>query len=288
MTKNQVLIAGKSIAGTAAAVALSEAGYNVALEEVNDGALRGLPFINPTPLNADVISGRQFSDLVERQLADRGVSIGFKYVEDYYYDSNADQFVFSTGFEEALTATWLIVASCGQSADFPQALKAEKFYGKGLSSCAWSDGYFFKNKAVVVLGATPHGLDQVHLLLENSITPTVVTDTHFFPSSAAMIAQLDELGVTCLQLDKIESIEGAEQGIQQVVGRRQGLQVSVPCDGVFSGLDLVPWRVQRSGHPREIVAGIEAGVPYYDHEALYRDGLRAAQHLQELDQASMT
>ena len=109
----------------------------------------------------------------------------------------------------------------------------EKLTGRGVSYCATCDGYFFKGRKVIVLGAGEEAAED--LLYLSSLTSEIVwiSDSKV-TAGEELIKKLEEKGIKPTMSLKAVAIEGEES----VRGLRV-MPVSTPTENEMNG-DLIP------------------------------------------------
>jgi len=117
-----------------------------------------------------------------------------------------------------------------------------KFFGRGVSTCATCDGYFYKDREVVVIGGGDSALDESIYLTRFAAQVTVVHRRDTLRASAILQER-------AFANEKIRFIYNTV--LEEVVGDRvvTGVRLrnvktnaisDLPCDGVFIYVGLVP------------------------------------------------
>jgi len=138
----------------------------------------------------------------------------------------ADSVIVATG----ATSRWL-------------GLESEKrFRGKGVSSCATCDGYFFKNKDVVVVGGGDTAIEEA-IFLSNIARKVTVIHRRDELRCAKMIQEraFRNGRISFLWSSVVEEILGSTrvQGVR-VRDLRTGRIYDYSCDGVFIAIGHIP------------------------------------------------
>jgi thioredoxin reductase (NADPH) len=123
----------------------------------------------------------------------------------------------------------------------------ERLSGHGVSWCATCDGFFFKQKQLIVVGGGDSAMEEATFLTKFADKVTIVHRSERFRASQVMLdrARADEK-IEFLTNAAIEEIVGAEvNGSEQVSGvvlrdTVSGTTWSMPVDGVFVAIGSDP------------------------------------------------
>lgn len=151
MTKTKVLIIGSGPAGLTAAIYAARA----ALEPIlicgmqPGGQLTITTDVENYPGFAKAIQGPWLMQEMEAQAKNVGANIVYDYVEKVEFNTKPFKAFTSSG--DVYLADSVII-STGAEAKWLGLPSEKEFQGFGVSGCATCDGFFFKNKEVVVVG----------------------------------------------------------------------------------------------------------------------------------------
>ncbi|MBR2299980.1 MAG: thioredoxin-disulfide reductase [Alphaproteobacteria bacterium] len=147
----KIIILGSGPAGYTAAIYAARAGLNPCLisgfEE--GGQLTMTSMIENFPGFPLGISGVELTDKMKQQAVNVGVTIINDKINEV--DLSQKPFILSSENGNCFQTESLIVAT-GASAKWLDYQAHKKYIGKGLSTCATCDGFFYKNKTVAVVG----------------------------------------------------------------------------------------------------------------------------------------
>jgi thioredoxin reductase (NADPH) len=123
----------------------------------------------------------------------------------------------------------------------------EPLSGHGVSWCATCDGFFFKQKQLIVVGGGDSAMEEATFLTKFADKVTIVHRSESFRASEVMLdrARADEK-IDFLMNAVVEEINGAESnGTQQVSGvtlrdTTSGQTWEMPVDGVFVAIGSDP------------------------------------------------
>jgi thioredoxin reductase (NADPH) len=141
----------------------------------------------------------------------------------------------------SVSANAVIIAT-GSSAKWLGVRSEEKLRGRGVSSCATCDGYFFRNKRVAVIGGGDTALEEALFLTKYATEVVVVHRREKLRASRIMQKRAfsnsrirflwDSVVDDILGEDKVEGLR-----IRNV---KTGELSMLPCDGVFVAIGFQP------------------------------------------------
>lgn len=124
-------------------------------------------------------------------------------------------------------------------------LESEKaLYGKGVSACATCDGFFFKNKNVMLVGGGDSAMEEANFLTRFATSVTIVHRRDSFRASKIMQDRtLNNPKISVLWNSEITEIKDVTLGkVNGVVVRNTvtGETKELPTDGVFAAIGHEP------------------------------------------------
>lgn len=134
------------------------------------------------------------------------------------------------------------IIATGSSAKWLGLPSEEKLRGRGVSSCATCDGYFFREKRVVVVGGGDTAVEEALFLTKYAAEVVVIHRRNVLRASKIMQkrAQAHEQ-IKFVWDSVVEEIMG-QQKVEGVKVRnvKTGEVSIVPCDGVFVAIGFQP------------------------------------------------
>lgn len=185
----KVLIIGSGPAGYTAAIyaarAMLEPVLIAGMEQ--GGQLMITTDVENYPGFADPIQGPWLMD----QMMQQAVHVGTELVNDLVteVDTNVRPFVVKTDSGNVWTADTLIVAT-GAKAKWLGIESEQHFQGFGVSACATCDGFFYRNKDVIVVGGGNSAVEEALYLSNITKSVTVVHRRDSFRSEKILQERL--------------------------------------------------------------------------------------------------
>ena len=164
MKTSKVLIIGSGPAGYAAAIYSSRAGLSpLMISGIEPGGqLMITTEVENYPGYENPIQGPWLMEQMKKQ----SEAFGTKIINDYVTDVDFSQFPFVIRTEKEKYLSYSVIIATGAKAKWLGIPGEDKFMGFGVSACATCDGFFFKNKDVVVVGGGNTAVEEA-LFLSN-------------------------------------------------------------------------------------------------------------------------
>ena len=195
---------------------------------------------------ADVIQGPWLMEQMEKQAA----HVGTKIVTDMVIELDLKQrpFRLTCDSGDVYLADTVILAT-GAQARWLGLPSEEAFKGFGVSACATCDGFFYRNKAVVVVGGGNTAVEEALFLTNFASSVTVVHRRDHFRAERILQDRLfnhPKINVIWdSAVDEICGTQNPSQGSGKVTHVRlkntiTGSLSEVPADGVFIAIGHAP------------------------------------------------
>lgn len=152
MEEHKVVILGSGIAGMTAGIYLKRGGLDVIVVEDNipGGVLNEIPSIENYP-GYEEISGPDLAMNIYNQLTKLGVKILNKKITSIDLDNKI--------INNNIKYEYLVIAT-GRKSKMLSLEHEKELLGKGISTCALCDGFFYKDKKVAVVGGGSSSLTE--------------------------------------------------------------------------------------------------------------------------------
>jgi thioredoxin reductase (NADPH) len=243
-TQAKVVIIGSGPAGYTAAIYAARA----LLEPIQilgvqpGGQLTITTEVENYPGFADVIQGPWLMDQMQQQAAHVGTRFLAAHVHDL--DLSRRPFRIRCDNGEVYLADTLILAT-GAQARWLDLPSEQKFKGYGVSACATCDGFFYRDKNVIVVGGGNTAVEEALFLTKFASKVTVVHRRDGFRAEKILQDRLfNNPKVEVVWDTVLDSIHGNDNPLKVTHARlqnvRTGALVEQPTDGVFIAIGHVP------------------------------------------------
>tara|TARA_B100001142_G_scaffold184888_1_gene184180 strand:- start:8228 stop:9163 length:936 start_codon:yes stop_codon:yes gene_type:complete len=241
-TIHKTIIIGSGPAGLTAAIYAARANLSPIVFEGNQpgGQLTITTDVENYPGFPDGILGPDMMDLFRKQAQKFGAECFYKHVSKV--DFSSSPFKVYVLEEEYLAES--VIISTGASARM-LGLDAEKeLMGYGVSTCATCDGYFFKDKEIVVVGGGDSAMEEASFLTKFASKVTLVHRRDEFRASKIMIDRvLDNPKIEIIKNAVVSDILGSQKdGVSSILLKDtiDGKERNFECDGIFYGIGHKP------------------------------------------------
>ncbi|MCA1868781.1 thioredoxin-disulfide reductase [Agrobacterium genomosp. 3] len=244
----KVLIIGSGPAGYTAAIYAARAMLKPVLIAGMEqgGQLMITTDVENYPGFADPIQGPWLMDQMLKQATHVGAEIVSDLVTEV--DTTTRPFVVKTDSGQVWTADTLIIAT-GAKAKWLGIESEQHFQGFGVSACATCDGFFYRNKDVIVVGGGNSAVEEALYLAHIAKSVTVVHRRDSFRSEKILQERLfAKENVKILWNTEIAEITGAAakppmppsvSGVR-LRDTKTGVISDTPIDGVFVAIGHAP------------------------------------------------
>ncbi len=290
MRHEKVVILGSGPAGLTAALYTARANLSpLVLEGMQPGGqLTITTEVDNFPGFPEGVMGPELMERMRAQVERFGTR--FVFDEVTACDLSARPLRLSTANGETLTTDVLIVAT-GASAKYLGLDSETRLRGHGVSACATCDGFFFRDKDIVVVGGGDTALEEATFLTKFARTVTIVHRRDTLRASKAMQARaMSNPKISFLWHHEVVEVLG-ETSVRGVRVRdvRDGSERELAVTGMFLGIGhqpntapFLPWiehdeigyLITKPGRTATNVPGVFACGDAQDH--VYRQAITAA------------
>ncbi|OMC22228.1 thioredoxin-disulfide reductase [Mycobacterium colombiense] len=238
---HNVIVIGSGPAGYTAALYTARAQLAPVVFEGTSfgGALMTTTEVENFPGFRDGITGPELMDQMREQALRFGADLRMEDVEAVSLDGPVKAVTTSEG--ETVRARSVILAM-GAAARYLEVPGEQELLGRGVSSCATCDGFFFKDQDIAVIGGGDSAMEEATFLTRFARSVTLVHRREEFRASRIMLdrARANEK-ITILTNKAVEAVEGE----QTVTGVRlrdtvTGAVSTLAVTGVFVAIGHDP------------------------------------------------
>jgi len=240
----KIVIIGSGPAGYTAAIYAARAMLEpVLIQGIQPGGqLTITTDVENYPGFADVIQGPWLMEQMEKQAAHVGTRIVTDLVTQL--DLSRRPFRLTCDSGDSYLAETVILAT-GAQARWLGTPSEEKFKGFGVSACATCDGFFYRNKQVVVVGGGNTAVEEALFLTNFASKVTVVHRRDHFRAERILQDRLQNHPKINVIWDSVIDEIGGEENPAKVTHVRlknvkTGAATEIPADGVFIAIGHAP------------------------------------------------
>ena len=238
----KVIIVGSGPAGLTAAVYAARANLEPLVFEGSQpgGQLTITTDVENFPGFPDGIMGPELMDHMRKQAVRFGAKCEYKTVTKTDFSNNPFKIWVN---DDEYTADTIII-STGASARLLGLDSEKELMGYGVSACATCDGFFFKEKEVLVVGGGDSAAEEAIFLTKFASKVTIVHRRDEFRASKIMADRvLNNDKIDIMWNSAVEDIHGAKDtGVTgvKIKDTISGDLRDVSCDGIFMAIGHVP------------------------------------------------
>jgi thioredoxin reductase (NADPH) len=240
-TIHDVIIIGSGPAGYTAAIYAARAQLTPLVFEGTSfgGALMTTTEVENYPGFRDGITGPELMDEMREQALRFGADLRMEDVESVDLDGPVKSVVTAEGETHRARA---VILAMGAAARYLHIPGEQELLGRGVSSCATCDGFFFRDQDIAVIGGGDSAMEEATFLTRFARSVTLVHRREEFRASKIMLNRAREN-------DKIRfltnTVPVAVEGENTVTGLRvrdtvTGEETTLPVTGVFVAIGHDP------------------------------------------------
>ena len=240
----RLLILGSGPAGYTAAVYAARANLKPVLVTgmAQGGQLMTTTEVDNWPADADGVQGPELMARFQKHAERFETEMVFDHIHTTHLNEKPIRLVGDSG---TYTCDALIIAT-GASAQYLGLPSEEKFSGRGVSACATCDGFFYRNRAVAVVGGGNTAVEEALYLANIASHVTLVHRRDKFKAEKIMVDKLYrkvEEGKITLAIDStLDEVLGDNSGVtgMRIKNVKTGATNDIPLMGVFIAIGHKP------------------------------------------------
>jgi len=240
--KRKIIIIGSGPAGLTAAIYAARANLEPLVFEGAQpgGQLTITTDVENYPGFPDGIMGPEMMDEFRKQAKRFGAECVFQTVDSVDFSKNP--FVVNANNEEYSAES--IIISTGASARLLGLESETRLMGNGVSACATCDGFFFKDKKVLVVGGGDSAMEEATFLTKFASEVVIIHRRKEFRASKIMVERaVSNPKISFRYNQTIDEIIGTKDTGVQSVMLKDILTNEITkeaCDGIFMAIGHVP------------------------------------------------
>ena len=237
-----VVIVGSGCAGNTAAIYAARANLKPLVVGGHEpgGQLSLTTLVENFPGFPEGING---PDLVEN-IKKQAQHFGAEYVHGTVVEADLSKRPFRLSIDGDWVETRTLIIASGASARWLGLESEQKLIGHGVSSCATCDGFFYRDKRIMVIGGGDSAMEEANFLTRFGRDVTVVHRRDSFRASKIMFARAKaNPKIEFLTNTVVEEIYGVDKGIVTGVRLRNlltGIVADREVDGFFVAIGHIP------------------------------------------------
>ncbi|MFA6475237.1 MAG: thioredoxin-disulfide reductase [Patescibacteria group bacterium] len=234
------IIVGSGPAGYTAAIYAARSNLSVLVLKGQQpgGQLTTTTIIENWPGYADGIDGNELMQNMEKQAARFGAEMKSSVVTGV--DFSKQPFTITTS--DASYQSKTVIIATGTRSRMTNAPGETELIGKGVSTCATCDGFFYRKKDIIVIGGGDTAMEEANFLTKFANSVTLVHRKDSFRASKIMIDRaLANPKIKVIYNSVIERFNGTGKLASVTLKDTQTSQLTdKPIDGVFLAVGHIP------------------------------------------------
>lgn len=232
------------------------------------------------------IMGPELMDLMRKQAE----KFGTRFIDDNVSSVDFSKRPFEVKVNDKTYYAKSVIVSTGASSKWMEIESEKRFIGKGVSSCATCDAFFFKNKEVIVVGGGDSAMEEALFLTKFANSVTIVHRRDSFRASKIMQEKaLANPKIKVVWDSAIEEVLGKDkvEGVR-LINLKTNQKAEMKIDGIFVAIGHSPntaflggqLKLDQKGYVvtkdevKTEVEGVFAAGDVVDH--IYRQAITAA------------
>lgn len=241
--QKNVIIIGSGPAGYTSALYLARAGYSplvIAGALTPGGQLMNTTEVENYPGFADGILGPDLMEAMQKQAEKFGAQILLNDVVSVDFNGDLKAVTTDDGVTYAAKA---VIVSTGSQVRKLGVPGEQEYSGRGVSYCATCDGFFFREKPIVVVGGGDSAFEEALFLTRFGSCVTLIHRRDSFRASKIMVDRARKNSKINFVLDSVVcSVNGVDGDAQSVTVKnvKTGETQNIEASGIFVAIGHSP------------------------------------------------
>lgn len=241
--QKNVIIIGSGPAGYTSALYLARAGYSplvIAGALTPGGQLMNTTEVENYPGFADGILGPDLMEAMQKQAEKFGAQILLNDVVSVDFNGDLKAVTTDDGVTYAAKA---VIVSTGSQVRKLGVPGEQEYSGRGVSYCATCDGFFFREKPIVVVGGGDSAFEEALFLTRFGSCVTLIHRRNSFRASKIMVDRARKNSKINFVLDSVVcSVNGVDGDAQSVTVKnvKTGETQNIEASGIFVAIGHSP------------------------------------------------
>lgn len=191
------------------------------------------------PGEPDGVLGPELMDKLKKQ----AVRFGTQMIEDVVTEVNFSEHPFEIKTEKGeVYKSETVIVTTGASAIWLNIPGEKEFQGKGVSACATCDGFFFRDKKVIVVGGGDSAMEEATFLTKFASEVVILVRGKELRASKIMQKRaLDNPKISIMWNTQAKELKGSQMLEEVLVMNTEtGVESTVQADGFFVAIGHKP------------------------------------------------
>jgi len=240
MEKRQLIIIGSGPAGYTAAIYAARADLQPLLftGQQPGGQLTTTTEVENWPGESEGIMGTELMENLKKQ----AIRFGTEVVDSIVTEIDLSEKPFKMKTDQGDYTSDAVILATGASAKWLGVPGEDELKGKGVSACATCDGFFFRDKKVVLVGGGDAAMEEAVFLTRFAESVTVLVRRDELRASKIMQKRaMDNPKITFMWNTQTKELIGTDKlEAVRVINNKTQEESDVPADGFFVAIGHKP------------------------------------------------
>jgi thioredoxin reductase (NADPH) len=240
MKDHDIILIGAGPAGLTAGYYCSHFGFDTLIleEKMPGGNAAEIPVVENYPGYSEGITGKDLVDKMAQQCTKAGAEIR-QFEKVIELNLKSEKKIVKT--EKSTYSSDMIIIASGANYRVLGVPGEERLHGKGVSYCAVCDGFFFKEKKVIIIGEDRRAAEVAIFLSRLASDAKLICSGERVCAENILIEDLERQKVEILADTELKEIKGDIKVESFILSNKKtGETKEIDADGVFFQLEGIP------------------------------------------------